>query len=75
MNISQLKARNGELYDFTLKTDMAKMTVRSMSEEERNSFESGSNTTKKNRNGKDKDGKEDKKSKRPAYLTDVSDEE
>lgn len=75
MNISQLKARNGELYDFTLKTDMARMTVRSMSEEERSSFESGSNTTKKNRGGKDGKEKEDKKSKRPAYLTDVSDEE
>lgn len=71
INISQLKARNGELYDFTLKAELAYMRIRSMSQEEREAAESASVTKKKKRKG---DKGEDDKTEQPKYLKDISDE-
>jgi replicative DNA helicase len=70
-NIGQLKARNGELFDFTLKAILRCMRIRSLSDEERDINQSRKNTTKKNR--EEKTGKKVKTD--PAYLKDMSDEE
>jgi replicative DNA helicase len=69
LSITQLKARNGEMYDFNLKTRLDVMRIRSMTEEERNAQSSASLTTKKKSKKDGKDGAE------PKYLKDISDED
>jgi replicative DNA helicase len=76
LNITQIKARNGELFDFTLRAELATMRIRSMTDEERDHNQSRSNTTKKNRDGSPggKSGKSGK-GKEPEYLKDISDDD
>lgn len=68
INISQIKARNGELFDFSLRAVMNMMQVRSMSDEERDNMQSRVNTQNKNQDRKSNASKE------PAYLKDVADD-
>jgi replicative DNA helicase len=76
LNITQIKARNGELFDFTLRAELATMRIRSMTDEERDHNQSRSNTSKKNRDGapSGKSGKSGK-GKEPEYLKDISDDD
>jgi hypothetical protein len=75
LNIVQQKARNGELFDFSLATKMAFMQVRGMSKEEKDNYQSKSNTHNKNK-GKSGSGSDSKKAKKePSYLKDISDED
>lgn len=75
MNITQIKARNGELFDFTLRAELAAMRIRSMTDEERDHNQSRSNTTKKNRDGTGGKSGKSGKGKEPEYLKDVSDDD
>lgn len=78
ISITQLKARNGEMYDFNLKTRLDVMRIRSMTEEERNSTSSKSLTTnkksKKSLNGKQQGSDGTKEPQDAKYLKDISDE-
>lgn len=67
INIRQLKARNGQLYDFMLKARLDMMRIRSMTNEEKKVAQSGANTK--------KGGKPEKEGKSPGYLKDISDDE
>ncbi len=80
LNVDQIKARNGELFPFNLKTQMAHMRVRSMTAEERDTYSSTSVTT--NKKGKDGGNGKSSKSdsgggtgKAPRYLKDISDDD
>lgn len=76
MSITQLKARNGEMYDFNLKTRLDVMRIRSMTSEERDQAQSKSLT--KNKKGRDsgKAGSDGtKEGKEPKYLKDISDDD
>jgi replicative DNA helicase len=78
MCISQIKARNGELFDFNLKTNMAHMRVRSMTSEERDAQSSKSVTTsKKGKNGGKTGGsvRESDRHGNPKYLKDITDDD
>lgn len=78
LNVSQIKARNGELFDFNLKTRMDHMRIRSMTAEERNQTNSKSITTNKKEKGSGKSGTGkggDAGGSAPKYLKDISDDD
>jgi hypothetical protein len=87
INIEQLKARNGRMFDFTLRALLAVMQIRDLELEEREDLQSKS-TTKKDGKGKGKkfkgkDSKEKEKEDkgpaqskpRPDYMKDLSEDE
>lgn len=79
INIEQLKARNGRMFDFTLRAKMDVMQIRDLELEEREELESKSTTGKKSKKG-DKGKKEDEKGKAKnapskEYLKDLSEDE
>lgn len=75
INVSQIKARNGELFDFNLKTNMAHMRIRSMTAEERDATHSKSITTNKKGKKDGAEGKSDTGGSAPKYLKDISDDD
>jgi archaellum biogenesis ATPase FlaH len=85
INIEQLKARNGRMFDFTLRAKMDVMQIRDLELEEREELQSKSTTKKdgkgkgkkfKSKDDKDKEDKGPAKSKpSPDYLKDLSQDE
>lgn len=82
INIEQLKARNGRMFDFTLRALMAFMQVRDLDVEEKEELHSKGNTSKSTHKkgghpskNKDKDETPAKAKPDKAYLQDLSDEE
>lgn len=87
INIEQLKARNGRMFDFTLRAYMATMQIRDLEIEEREELQSKSTTKKDSKGsgkkfkGKKSGSKEDEDSgptkakPRPDYMKDLSEDE
>jgi replicative DNA helicase len=80
MNISQLKARNGRIFDFTLRALLDVMRVRDLELEEKEELDAKKKTSPKKKKFGKKDADEDAGTKKKTkagkdYLKDLSDED